>query len=184
MDAVPASVLVVLDEAYTEFITDPAAVNGDDVRGRYPNLIVTRTFSKAYGLAGLRVGYGFGSEELMAPVRACVTPFSVSSVAQAAALASLSAEADLNARVRELVHAREAVTQRLAADGWNAPDAQGNFWWLAAGDETLAVAAHLADRATPVIPRPFAGEGLRVTIGTSEENEAVLAALASYPNRF
>jgi histidinol-phosphate aminotransferase len=127
MAVVPGGVVVVLDEAYAEFVRDPAAVDGRAVLAAHPNLLVTRTFSKAYGLAGLRVGYAVGTPSLVAPIRACVTPFSVSGVAQAAAIASLAAEDELFARVDAVVIERERVVTRLAADGWSPPDAQGNF---------------------------------------------------------
>jgi histidinol-phosphate aminotransferase len=176
--------VVVLDEAYAEFVRDPAAVDGRAVLAAHPNLLVTRTFSKAYGLAGLRVGYAVGTPSLVAPIRACVTPFSVSGVAQAAAIASLAAEDELFARVDAVVIERERVVTRLAADGWSPPDAQGNFVWLAAGDSATALAAHLAGRSPSILARPFSGDGVRITVGSPEENDHVLAALAAYPDRF
>jgi histidinol-phosphate aminotransferase len=184
MAAVPRGVVVVLDEAYAEFVRDPAAVDGRAELAAHPNLLVMRTFSKAYGLAGLRVGYAVGDPGLVAPIRACVTPFSVSGVAQAAALASLAAEEELFARVDAVVVERGRVCARLAEDGWRVPDAQGNFVWLAAGAKTNALAAYLSGRAPSILVRPFSGEGVRITVGSPQENEHVLAALAAYPDRF
>lgn len=184
MSAVPRGVVVVLDEAYAEFVRDPEAVDGRAALADHPNLIVTRTFSKAYGLAGLRVGYAVGTPSLVAPIRACVTPFSVSGVAQAAALASLAAEDELLARVDAVVAERARVLARLAKDGWRPPDAQGNFVWLAAGAQTVALAAFLGQQAPPILVRPFPGEGVRITVGSPQENDHVLAALAAYPDRF
>jgi histidinol-phosphate aminotransferase len=183
MDALPSRVLVVLDEAYLEFVTDPQAVRGKDVLGRWPNLVVLRTFSKAYGLAGLRVGHALGDAELIAPVRACVTPFSVSSVAQTAAIASLDAEAQLLERVASIVKERSRVVGELADQGWSTPDAQGNFFWLAAGDHAVDLAGYLAGEQPAVLVRPFAGEGVRVSIGAAQENDLLLSALARFPRR-
>jgi histidinol-phosphate aminotransferase len=184
MAAVPARVLVVLDEGYAEFVRDASVVDARAALGEYPNLLVTRTFSKAYGLAGLRVGYAVGAPALVAPIRACVTPFSVSGVAQAAALASLAAEDELLARVQAVVGERERVVTRLVADGWRPPESQGNFVWLAAGHEASDLADHLAGGSPSILARPFAGDGVRITVGSPQENDHVLAALATYPNRF
>lgn len=178
MEAVPSRVLVVLDEAYLEFVTDPAAVRGADVLGRWDNLVVVRTFSKAYGLAGLRVGHALAEADILAPVRACVTPFSVSSVAQVAALASLDAEPELLARVADIVAERERVLAALRGDDWLIPQAQGNFFWLPAGEVTAAIAAHLDSSSPRILARPFAGDGLRISVGTPSENDALVAALA------
>lgn len=183
MDTVPSHVLVVLDEAYVEFVTDARAVRGENVLGRWPNLLVLRTFSKAYGLAGLRVGHALGPAELMAPVRACVTPFSVSAVAQVAAVASLDAEAELLERVAGIVAERTRVLAALADQGWSVPQAEGNFVWLPVGDDAADVAAYLASQQPAVLARPFANEGVRVTVGTAHENDQLLSALARFPSR-
>ena len=177
MSAVPSSVVVVLDEAYGEYSRDPLAVKGAELLDRFPNLLVLRTFSKAYGLAGMRVGYAIGSRELLAPVRAVVTPFSVTEPAQAAAMASLDAVDELLERVATTVAERERVLAGVRDLGWDAPDADGNFVWLPAGDQTGDLVASLGALGTPILVRPFAGEGVRITIGTPEENDALLAAL-------
>jgi len=177
MARVPSSVVVVLDEAYGEYSRDPLAVKGADVLGRFPNLLVLRTFSKAYGLAGLRVGYALGPAALIAPVRAVVTPFSVTEVAQSAALASLDANAELLERVEITVGERERVLAAVRAAGWDAPDADGNFVWLPTREGTADFVAALGALPTPILVRPFAGEGVRITIGTPEENDALIAAL-------
>jgi histidinol-phosphate aminotransferase len=177
MERVPSSVVVVLDEAYGEYSRDELAVKGGAVLGRHPNLLVLRTFSKAYGLAGLRVGYALGPAELVAPVRAVVTPFSVTEVAQSAALASLDAAGELLERVEVTVGERERVLAAVRAAGWDAPDADGNFVWLPAGQGTAEVVGALGALPTPILVRPFAGEGVRITIGSAEENDALIAAL-------
>ena len=120
LDEVPSDGLVVLDEAYREFVTDPAVVDGLSLLERYPNLIVLRTFSKAYGLAGMRVGYGIAADPAVAmAVRQTQTPFAVTSIAQAAALASLDevAEKQLIERVAELVDEREPRAGRTKGGG-------------------------------------------------------------------
>lgn len=183
VDRVPSHVLIVLDEAYVEFVSDPNAVSGDDYIGAdawatHPNVVVLRTMSKAYGLAGLRVGFAFGLAEILAPVRACVTPFSVSSIAQVAALASLAAEAELLERVEGIVAERGRVLAALRDDGWSLPDPQGNFVWLEARERTSELVAHLGAQSPAILVRPFTDEGVRMTIGSPEENDAALAALA------
>lgn len=181
---VPSHVLVILDEAYVEFVSHADAVSGDTHASTasweaLPNVVVLRTMSKAYGLAGLRVGFAFGTAEVLAPARACVTPFSVSSVAQVAALASLEAEQELLERVEGIVAERGRVVAALTADGWSLPDAQGNFVWIEAKDRTPELVAHLAAQAPAVLVRPFTDEGVRMSIGSAEENDAALAALAA-----
>lgn len=172
--AVPGDVVVVLDEAYVDYVRG-ASVDGDAVRAAHPNVVLLRTFSKAAGLAGLRVGYGVGHPRVMAPVRAVATPFGVNTVAQAAALAALepAVAAELRARIDATVAERERVVAALREQGWAVPEAQGNFVWLPAGDRSTDLAADAAAHA--VLVRAFAGEGIRVTIGTPEANDAVLA---------
>ncbi|MGZ4493253.1 MAG: histidinol-phosphate transaminase, partial [Nocardioides sp.] len=134
LDKVPSHVVVVLDEAYREFVRPQPQwepFDGVDVyRGR-DNVVAMRTFAKAYGLAGFRVGYVVAPEPVAAAVRACSLPFGVSSVAQAAAVASLDREAELLERVEALVAERTRVRDALLGQGWDVPDAQGNFVWLA-----------------------------------------------------
>src|ERR671921_619766 len=140
LDAVPAETLVVLDEAYREFVTDADVPDGLELMRGRPNVAVLRTFSKAWGLAGLRVGYLVAEDPAVAEaVRKTHVPFSVSTLALAAA------------------------------------DSQANFVWLPLGEGTAEVAAALEAHA--VITRPFAGEGIRVTVGTPEEDDVLLAAL-------
>lgn len=179
MASVPERVLVVLDEAYVEYVTDPSAVQGEALLGRYDNLLVLRTFSKAYGLAGLRVGYAVGPESIVTAVRKAVTPFSVSTVAQVAAIASLDAEDELRERVEATIAERHRVISALAEQGWSVPEAQGNFVWIPAGDRALELAQNLAALDPQVLVRPFSGDGVRITIGSAEDNDAVLVALAN-----
>jgi histidinol-phosphate aminotransferase len=178
---VPGDCLVVLDEAYHEYIRDPGVPNGIDLyRGR-PNVAVLRTFSKAYGLAGLRVGFLIGHPPVANAVRKTMLPFTVNSVAQAAAIASLSAENELLERVETVVKERDRVSTALRADGWIVPETEANFVWLRLGEYTTQFAQ--ACEATGVSVRPFAGEGARVSIGTSAANDAFLALARSFPYR-
>jgi histidinol-phosphate aminotransferase len=171
LDAVPPSVLVVLDEAYREFVrTDPW--NGIELAQGRENVVVLRTFSKAYGLAGLRVGFAVAAPRLATAIRAVALPFGVSTVAQAAAVASLDAEPTLFERVDALVAERTRVRDTLRTQGWDVPDSQANFVWLPLGAATTDFAS--ACEQAGVMVRPFAGEGVRVTIGEQAANDVFL----------
>ncbi len=175
---VPADVLVVLDEAYAEFVTDPDAVDGARILAAgHPNVVVLRTFSKAYGLAGLRVGYAVGDPRILAAAGTTGIPLSVTAGAEAAALASLDADADVLERVRVLTDRRDRLAARLREVGWDVPVAQGNFVWLPAGDRALEVAA--AFEAADLIVRPFAGDGVRISIGEEESLDRVVEVAAA-----
>jgi histidinol-phosphate aminotransferase len=177
--AVPPDVVVALDEAYREFITDPDVPDGLSLLAEFPNLVVLRTFSKAYGLAGLRVGYAIAGDPAVATALGQTqVPFAITSVAQAAALASLEpeAEAQLLARVRDIAAERDRLRAALVDLGYPVPPSQANFVWLPLGEQTTQFAAGCEERK--VIVRPFAGDGVRVTTGTPEENERFLAAAA------
>jgi histidinol-phosphate aminotransferase len=176
LDRVPDSVLVVLDEAYREFVTDPDVPDGIELMRGRPNVAVLRTMSKAWGLAGLRVGYLVAEDPAVADaVRRTHVPFSVSTLAQAAAVAALASEDEVRRRVAAVVAERDRLTAELRGRGLAVADSQANFVWLPLGEPTAAVAAALEGRG--VITRPFAGEGLRVTVGTPEEDDLFLAAL-------
>jgi histidinol-phosphate aminotransferase len=178
---VPADCLVVLDEAYREYIRDEAVPDGVDLyRGR-PNVAVLRTFSKAYGLAGLRTGFMIAPEPVAAAARTTMLPFSVNSIAQAAAVASLAAEDELFERVEHTVKERTRVREALIADGWDVPPTEANFVWMGLGEHTLDFAAACFDEGIAI--RPFAGDGARVSIGDAEANDAFLAVAHAYPHR-
>jgi histidinol-phosphate aminotransferase len=176
--AVGPDVLVALDEAYHEYVTDPDVVDGMDLIDAHPNLVVLRTFSKAYRLAGLRVGYAIGSEETATALRKVSSPFSVNSVAQAAAIAALDDADALLASCAVAIEERVRVRDALLETGYPVPPTQSNFVWLALGERTAPFAAHCMDHK--VIVRPFHPDGVRVTISTPEENEAFLAAARSF----
>ena len=176
LDAVPADTLVVLDEAYREFVTDPDVPDGVALMRGRPNVAVLRTFSKAWGLAGLRVGYLLAEDPAVAEaVRRTLVPFSVSSLAQAAAVAALASEDEVRERCAAVTTERTRLTAALRDRGMTVADSQANFVWLPLAERTVEVAAGLEARA--VITRPFPGEGLRVTVGSRSEDDVFLAAL-------
>lgn len=174
LDAVPSDVLVVLDEAYREFVTDDEVPDGLATYGDRPNVVVLRTMSKAWGLAGLRIGFLVAQPEVAAAIRKVLTPFSTSLVAQAAALAALDAEQEVLRRCALVISERERVTDALRKLHPDVPTSQANFVWLPLGDQATAFGAACEKRG--VIVRPFPGDGVRITIGKPEENDALLAA--------
>jgi histidinol-phosphate aminotransferase len=181
LDRVPRDCLVVLDEAYAEYVRDPEVPDGIEIyRGR-PNVAVLRTFSKAYGLAGLRVGFLIGSREVAAAARKTMLTFSVNAVAQAAAVASLAAEAELLDRVDLVVAERDRVRAALIETGWVVPPTEANFVWLRLGEQTIDF-ADACDRAGLSV-RPFAGEGVRVSIGEQAANDLFIQVAHEYRSR-
>lgn len=172
LDRVPSDVLVVLDEAYKEFVRDPDVPDGVELYRDRPNVAVLRTFSKAYGLAGLRVGFAIAHEPVAEALRKTAVPFGVSQIAQDAAIASLRAEAQLLERVDALVAERTRVVDALRAQGWEVPETQANFVWLRLDDRTTDFAAACGEAG--VVVRPFEGEGCRITIGEKEANDLFL----------
>jgi histidinol-phosphate aminotransferase len=179
LDRVPRDVLVVIDEAYREFVRDPEVPDALEVYRDRPNVAVLRTFSKAYGLAGLRVGYAVAHPPVADALRKAAVPFGVSGIAQAAAVASLAAEAELLERVAALVEERTRVQAALREQGWvSVPDSQANFVWLRLGERTTELAA--ACQAAGVVVRPFAGDGARVTIGEPEANDLFLQVAKAF----
>lgn len=178
MARVPSNVLVVLDEAYAEFDLSDDAAHGIQTFREYPNLVVLRTFSKAYGLAGLRVGFAVGHPTLVEALGKVALPFGVNVVAAAAAVASLEDDAELVERVDRLVAERARVTTELTKRGVDvAPlgslgESQANFIWLPLGERSTEVAQALEAQGLTV--RTFVGEGLRITIGEIEANNRLI----------
>lgn len=175
---VPADVLVLVDEAYIELATDPGVSTAVELIAEHPNVLVLRTFSKVYALAGLRVGYGIGHPDLVAAIRAISVPFGVSSVAQAAALAALEDEEGTRSRIARTVAERERVRGELLELGFDVPESQSNFVWLPAQQSGPALVEACA-RAGLVV-RPFP-EGVRVSIGTREQDDRFLAVARAFP---
>ena len=178
LDKVPGDVLVVLDEAYVEFVTDDQAPDALATYAARANVAVLRTFSKAYGLAGLRVGYAVAHEPVAQALRKTAVPFGVSTIAQQAAIASLDAFEELQERVDALIAERQRVVAELRHQGWHVPETQANFVWLPLGADTEAFGA-AADKAGLVL-RPFAGEGVRCTIAETEANDRLLKVARSF----
>ena len=178
---VPPECLVVLDEAYADYVRDPGVPNGIDVYRDHPNVAVLRTFSKAHGLAGLRVGFLIGHEPVASAVRTTMLPFTVNSLAQTAAIASLAAEAELQERVDLAVKERGRVRDELLAQGWTVPPTEANFVWLRLGADTQDFAAVCAEAGISI--RPFGDEGARVSVGTPEADDAFLSVAKAYPRR-
>lgn len=178
IDKVPADVIVVVDEAYVEFVRDPEAADGLAVLAAHDNVVILRTFSKAYGLAGLRVGYAIARPSVAEAIRKATAPFSVTDLAQAAAVASLDSEKELSERVEMIVKERKAMLTALREQGWEVPEAQGNFVWLPLGDDAMAFAV----ACDPVSVRPFDGDGdgVRISVGDPAVNAEFIALAASW----
>lgn len=176
---VPKDVLIILDEAYAEFVTAPDAVDGLKERlfEKHPNIVVLRTFSKAFGLAGLRIGYAIGHPRVLDAARTTGIPLSVTSAAERAAIASLDAEDELRERVAVIVERRTRLAEGLREQGWDVPDTQANFVWLPTGEGTDAAAA--AFDAAELMVRPFAGDGIRISVGEAESIDKVLQVAAT-----
>ncbi len=179
--AVPGDLLVVLDEAYREFVTDADAVDGLRVMREHPNVVVLRTLSKAYGLAGLRVGYGVAHPDLMARLRLVALPFGVSRVAEAAGAAVLAERDEVRMRTKAITAERGRLVAALRAAGWDLPDAQGNFVWLPLGAQSAQFVAACEQRGFTV--RGFPDEGVRVTIAEPEANQAFLEVALGWRDR-
>lgn len=174
MRHVPSDVLVVLDEAYFEYVRAPRVASGVAMHRDWPNLVVLRTFSKAYGLAGLRVGYMIGEPSVIARLRTAGLPYSVSVVAQAAALAALRLREHVFARVEQTVAERRRVRARLLDAGWDVTESHANFLWLGQGPASIEFACRCSGAG--VLVRAFPGEGVRVSLGSPADNDAFLAA--------
>lgn len=172
---VPERILVVVDEAYVHFQDDPAAARGPELFREFDNVAVLHTFSKAYGLAGLRLGYAIVHDDVAEGLRKVAMPFAVTDIAQAAGVASLNAEAELQTRVDTLIAERARVTAALTAAGWPVTPSQANFIWLDLGEETDKIQAKLARGG--IIARPFSRDGIRISIGDPAANDAMLAAI-------
>jgi histidinol-phosphate aminotransferase len=174
LEKVPSDVVVALDEAYVEYVRPSETQRYDaiELQRRFANLVVLRTFSKAYGLAGLRVGYAVADDAVIDGLRRVHVPFSVNSLAQVAATACLEADDELLARTESVVAERSRVSAALKDLGYPVPESQANFVWLDLGDAATDFAAEAIENR--VVIRPFAGDGVRVTIGDPEENDLFL----------
>ena len=175
---VPDDVLVVVDEAYREFVRDAEAADGIELYRDRENVCVLRTFSKAYGLAGLRVGFAIAHDRVADALRKTAVPFGVSAIAQNTAVASLARESELLERVEALVAERTRVREGLLAQGWDVPVTEANFVWLDLGEDTTAFASFCESNG--LVVRPFAGEGCRVTVAERAANDRLLDLAAKW----
>lgn len=171
---VPNDVLVIADEAYIEFVTDQAALNATRLLADHANLVVARTFSKAYGLAGLRVGYMMGDPRVLSAFHTTAIPFLISAQGQAAALAVMQEADAVRRRVNEITVRRDEVRRALLDQGWPVPETQANFVYLPCGELTERVAEML--REGGIIARAYPGDGIRITIGEEASVTPLLAA--------
>jgi histidinol-phosphate aminotransferase len=172
LDKVPSRVLVVLDEAYREYADDPRVPNGLDSYRQRPNVLVLRTFSKAYGLAGLRIGFAVAPTPIAAALQKTAIPFGLSSLAQAASIAALANEDLLFADVATVIKERGRVRGRLLALGYQVPESAANCLWLPLGEESMEFSERCSHAGIAV--RPFAPDGVRVTIAEVAANDAFL----------
>ncbi|MFK3984771.1 histidinol-phosphate transaminase [Micromonospora sp. NPDC050397] len=175
LDRIPPEVVVIVDEAYREFVTDPDVPDALDLYRAHDNVCVLRTFSKAYGLATLRVGYAVAAPRITARARMVGLVFYPGGLGQAAALASLdeSVGAELAARRDELVAARRALRDGLLAAGLPVAPSEANFLWLPLGADAVDFADHC--RRAGILVRPYPDQGVRITVGTAEANQRLLA---------
>ena len=182
--SVPSHVVIVLDEAYTEYLSPSQGYDAFAWVAQHPNLIVSRSFSKAYGLAGLRIGFGIAQPGLTDLMNRLRQPFNVNSLAQAAAIAALQDEAFLKKSAEINAQGYLQLTAAFDQMGITYVPSVGNFVLFRAGDEENAGAkVNLALLKQGIIVRPVANYGLpqwlRVSIGLPEENAAFLVALKS-----
>jgi len=180
-ERIPTHVTIVLDEAYVEFQTHDDPDASLDLLKDFPNLVVLRTFSKCYGLAGLRVGYAIGSASFRAAIDAVRQPFSVNALAQAAGAEAVRHQDDVLRRVEATIAARLTVEEGLRDLGLQTSDSHANFSWVDLGDaDEAAVLAGLAEREIAVRPgKALGGPGhIRVSYGTAEENARFLRGLS------
>jgi histidinol-phosphate aminotransferase len=178
LDKISPRVLVVVDEAYREFAPD---LGGNTVAlfRKYPNLCLLRTFSKAYGLAALRVGYTIARPDIAEGVRRTQVPFSVSALAEGAAVAAIDAGTEMTNRAEQVVAERDRVIAAARDLGWPVPDSTANFFWLRLDDDRREQLMAAFDEAD-ILVRGYASDGIRITIGTQQANDRVLAVLAAH----
>jgi histidinol-phosphate aminotransferase len=171
---VPSDTIVLLDEAYVEFVAPEHRLDAPVLVRRYPNVVVLRSFSKAYGLAGLRIGYGFGSPELARTLWTIQLPFGISITSAVGVAASYDAESQLRQRIRVITAERRYMQRRLRAMGIYSTDAHANFLYLPAAGRSWRERFDAAG----VRVRHYADGGARVTVGGRSSTRAILGALA------
>ena len=172
VEAVPSDILIALDEAYVEYIRDGLLPDSFGLVRKHSNVVVLRTFSKAYGLAGLRIGYAVGDPDLITALSKVYVPFTATSISQAAAVASLDAADELLARTDAVVAERARVTATLRDAGYTVPPSQANFVWIPLPGRAQEFAKDSAN--SRIIVRPYGDDGVRVTVAAPHENDAFL----------
>lgn len=177
---VPDHVLILLDEAYIEFVQEPT-VDGIAAQAQHDNVIVLRTFSKAYGLAGLRVGYSIGDPRILAAAFNAVAPFAVDQIAQNAALASLDAAGEVFARVESLADQAIEIYEELTRRGVQLPKPHGNFIWIAQQNADPDAVQQVLE-SHGLVARVFP-EGVRISIGPPDSKQRVIAAAEELSTR-
>lgn len=177
LSGVPARVPVILDEAYVEFLGAAEHVDPLALISEYPNLLVLRTFSKAYGLAGLRIGYAFGSSELIARVRRLQLPFGMSAAAVAAVCASYAAEPELAERTMRITAERDSLHRALCDRGMAVPRSHANFLYLPGPGVATAL------RRAGIAAKSYPDGSARIAVGNPEAGHAVLRALDAHAFR-
>ena len=182
IERVPSHVLIAIDEAYVEYVRDGLLPESFGLVRAHPNVVVLRTFSKAYGLAGLRVGYAVGDPEVITALGKVYVPFSATSISQAAAIASLAAADELLARTDAVVAERTRVSAVLRNAGYELPLSQANFVWLPLAEHTLDFVREAAEAR--VIVRPYGEDGVRVTIAAPHENDAFVRVATEFARRW
>jgi histidinol-phosphate aminotransferase len=181
VEAVPPHIVIAIDEAYVEYIRDGMLPDSLGLVRTRSNVVVLRTFSKAYGLAGLRVGYAVGPPKLITALDQVFVPFSVTNISQAAAIASVDAADELLTRTDALVAARARVSAELRDAGFTLPPSQANFVWLPLGPRTQDFVTQAA--AAGIVVRPYGADGVRVSIGAPNENDALLTFARNWITR-
>lgn len=171
---VPSDTVVVLDEAYVEFLAPEHRIDAPALVARHPNVVVLRTFSKAYGLAGLRIGYGFCAPELARALWTMQLPFGIGTTGLVGVAASYDAEDELQQRIRTICAERRYLRTRLRAMGVYSTDSHANFVYLPA----CATPWREVFAGTGLRVRGYAAGGVRISVGGRSSSRAVLAAVA------
>jgi len=177
---VPEGVLVVLDEAYVHFAPSLDRRKSEEIYRRRKNVLILRTFSKVYGLAGLRIGFAFGRPELLAAMNKLRTPFNTSGVAQAAALAAMNDREHVARCIETNAVERKRLSEGLAKLGFQPVPSEANFVFIVVGPEAKTLCDDLLHMGVIVRPLGWMGfpEAMRISVGTAEENDKCLAAMA------
>ncbi|MEV7598147.1 aminotransferase class I/II-fold pyridoxal phosphate-dependent enzyme [Kitasatospora sp. NPDC089797] len=169
---VPATALVLLDEAYIDFARDWRAPDVPDRIAAWPNLVVLRTLSKSHGLAALRIGYAIAAEPVARRVREVQVPYAVNRLQEAGLLAAVTAQEEVDRRIAEITAERERLRDELLALGRSVPPSLTNFLWVEAPGDEGAVAAELERLGVAV--RFYPGRGIRIAVGEKDANDAVI----------